>query len=260
MQAITKPFYEARSGRYTANQQAKEALVAKATEMAAGTDFNATSNALKAMQTEWKAIGTAGREQDEALWQQFRAANNEFFNRKQEAPEARKQDFNANLLAKAELVRKAQQLRWSPDAFAAANEAKSLQAQWKAIGPVPREKSDDLWKLFRDACDKIFANVQSTRNRRESEWGDRMKEAMDRKLEQLGEILRSMDRDQEQLDRLKGQAAANPSADLDKRIKEIESRIRDKQKRSEQVETSLFEIRDKVHGAVETEAREPAKA
>lgn len=260
LQTITKPFYEARSTQFTANQQAKEALVAKATELAAGTDFNATSNALKALQGEWKAIGTAGREQDEALWQQFRAANNEFFNRKHEVTEHRKQDLGANLVAKADLVRKAQQLRWAPDAFAAANEAKDLQAKWKTIGPVPREKSDDLWKLFRDACDKIFANVQSARNRRESDWNDRMKEAMDRKLEQLGEILRSMDRDQEQLDRLKGQVAAKPSADLDRRIKEIESRIKDKQKRSEQVETSLFEIRDKVHGAVDANERQPAKA
>jgi len=250
LQAITRPFYDARSNQYTANQSAKEALVAKAEELSAGTDFAATSAALKALQAEWKTIGTAGREQDEALWTKFRAANNAFFGRKQDVAEHRKQDLNANLLAKADLVRKAQQLRWSGDAFAAANEARTLQAKWKEIGPVPREKSDDLWKLFRDACDKIFANVQSARSRRESEWNDRLKEAMDRKLEQLGEILRSMDRDQEQLDRLKGQLAQKPSEDLEKRVREIESRLKDKQKRSEQVETSLFEIRDKVHGAV----------
>jgi hypothetical protein len=255
LQTLTKPFYEARSAWYTANQEAKEALVARAEELSTGTNFNETSNALKALQVEWKAIGTAGRELDETLWTKFRAANQAFFSRRGEVKEKSSsasqgtQDFQANLLAKADLVKRAQALRWSGDAFGAANEAKNLQAKWKEIGPVPREKSDDIWKLFRDACDKIFANVQTARSRRESEWGDRMKDAMDRKLDQLGEILRSMDRDQEQLDRLKGQLAAKPSPDLEKRVKEIETRIKDKQKRSEQVESSLLEIRDKVHGA-----------
>ena len=74
---------------------------------------------------------------------------------------------------------------------------------------------------------------------------------MDRKLEQFGEILRSIDRDQEQLDRLNQQLAAKPTPDLEKRVKELSGRIRDKEKRATSIEESLFEIRDKVHGGVD---------
>ncbi|MDQ2682962.1 MAG: DUF349 domain-containing protein, partial [Chloroflexota bacterium] len=232
----------------TENQTRKEALVAKAQELSTSEDFAATSNALKALQAEWKEIGSAGREADETLWTAFRAANQAFFDRRGKVVAKREGDLSANLSAKMELVKQAQALRWAPDAFAAANEAKALQARWKEIGPVPREKSDEIWKTFREACDKIFANVQSARNRRESEWEDRLKEAMDRKLEQFGEILRSIDRDQEQLDRLNAQLKAKPSADLEKRVKEISTRIKDKEKRASSIEESLFEIRDKVHG------------
>ena len=251
LQEITKPFYEQRSAWYTGNQEKKEALVAKAEELSGSEDWNATSNALKALQAEWKTIGTAGREADETLWTRFRAANQAFFSKRGELVVAREQSLSANLVAKLELVKRAQQLRWAPDAYEAANEAKSLQAQWKEIGPVPREKSDDVWKLFREACDKIFANVQSARNRRESEWTDRLKEAMDRKLEQFGEILRSIDRDQEQLDRLNQQLAAKPTPDLEKRVKDVAGRIKDKEKRASTIEEALFEMRDKVHGAVD---------
>lgn len=251
LQAITKPFYEQRSAWYTENQTKKEALVARAQELSTSDDWNATATALKALQAEWKTIGTAGRQADESLWTAFRAANQAFFGKRGEVVAARAQDHSSNLAAKLELVKKAQQLRWAPDAFEAANETKQLQAQWKEIGPVPREKSDEIWKQFREACDKIFANVQSARNRRENEWGDRLKEAMDRKLEQFGEILRSIDRDQEQLDRLSAQLKARPSADLEKRVKELTSRIKDKQKRSDNIEESLFQIRDKVHGVVD---------
>ena len=31
-----------------------------------------------------------------------------------------------------------------------------LQKQWKAIGPVARKYSDDLWKMFTAACDTFF--------------------------------------------------------------------------------------------------------
>jgi hypothetical protein len=251
LQAITKPFYEQRSAWYTGNQTKKEELVARAEELSASDDWNATSNALKALQAEWKTVGTAGRQADEALWTKFRAANQAFFGKRGEVVAVRTQDLSTNLAAKLDLVKKAQQLRWAPDAFDAANEAKQLQAQWKEIGPVPREKSDEIWKQFREACDKIFANVQSARNRRENEWGDRLKEAMDRKLEQFGEILRSIDRDQEQLDRLNAQLKAKPSPDLEKRVKDVANRIKDKQKRSDDIEESLFQIRDKVHGAVD---------
>ncbi len=82
IQGITRPFYEQRSSKYTENQQKKEALVARAQELSTSDDFNATSNALKALQVEWKAIGTAGREADEALWTQFRAANQAFFGKR----------------------------------------------------------------------------------------------------------------------------------------------------------------------------------
>jgi hypothetical protein len=251
LQAITKPFYEQRSAWYTANQLAKEALIARAEELSSSEDWNGTANALKALQAEWKQVGTAGREADETLWTKFRAANQAFFGQREKVAADRNRNFSDNLSAKMELVKKAQQLRWAPDPFSAANEAKQLQAQWKEIGPVPREKSDEIWKQFREACDKIFANVQSARNRQQSDWTDRLKEAMDRKLEQFGEILRSIDRDQEQLDRLNQQLASKPTPDLEKRVKELSGRIKDKEKRASNIEESLFEIRDKVHGGVD---------
>ena len=251
LQTTTRPFYEQRSSKYTENQQTKEALIAKAEELSTSDDWNATANALKALQAEWKTIGTAGREADEALWTKFRAANQAFFGKRGEVAESRKQDFAANLAAKMDLVKKAQQLRWATDAHAAATDARELQAQWKAIGPVPREKSDDIWNQFRESCDSIFANVQSARNHHESEFSDRLKDAMNRKLEQFGEVLRSIDRDQEQLDRLNEQLKVKATPDLEKRVKEVEERIKDKQKRSDEIEESLFQIRDKVHGAAE---------
>ena len=254
LQEVTRPFYEARTAWYGENEAKKRALISRAEELSASDD-PATANALKRLQAEWKEIASAGREADEKLWTGFRAANQTFFGRRGEVAKTRspQRDTNCgeNLAAKQEIVKRAQQLRWAPDPYEAANEAKQLQARWKEIGPVPREHSDELWKTFRESCDKIFANIQSARNRRESEFTDRLKDAMDRKLEQFGDILRSIDRDEETLNRLKEQLAAKPTPDLERRVKELSSRLKDKQKRADEVEKSLFDIRDKVHGTVE---------
>jgi hypothetical protein len=251
LQEVTKPFYEKRTAWYAENEAKKRELITKAQELSTSDDWNATANALKALQAEWKTIASAGREGDEKLWTEFRAANQAFFGRRGEVAKVRDTNYAENLAAKQEIVKRAQQLRWAGDPFAAANEAQELQAKWKEIGPVPRDQSDALWKTFREACDKIFANIQSERNRRESEFTDRLKDAMDRKLEQFGDILRSIDRDEETLNRLKEQLAAKPTPDLERRVKELSSRLKDKQKRADDVEKSLFDIRDKVHGAVD---------
>ena len=253
LQAITRSFYDERAAWWADNAQRKEALVARAEELSGSTEINQTANALKGLQAEWKTIGTAGKETDDALWTRFRAANQGFFDRRTTAVAEQSRNLEENLAKKLQLVKRAQQLRWAPEAREAANEAKTLQAEWKAIGPIPRERSDAVWTEFREACDKIFANVASARARAESDFTDRLKDAMDRKLEQFGEVLRSMDRDQEQLDRVQAQLTelqeADPRrTDLQRRVTELSGRVADKQRRSDDIERSLFDIRDKIAG------------
>ena len=253
LQATTRPFYDERAAWWADNAARKEALVVRAEELSGSTEINQTANALKGLQAEWKTIGTAGKEADDILWTRFRAANQGFFDRRTTAVAEQSRNLEENLAKKLQLVKRAQQLRWAPEAREAADEARGIQAEWKAIGPVPRERSDAIWGEFREACDKIFANVASARARAESDFTDRLKDAMDRKLEQFGEVLRSMDRDQEQLDRVQGQltplAEDDPRrVDLQRRVKELAGRVADKQRRSDDIERSLFDIRDKIAG------------
>src|SRR5690606_31364994 len=43
----------------------------------------------------------------------------------------------------------------------AAAEMKKLQAQWKTIGPVRKNKSDAIWTRFRAAADRFFERYHS---------------------------------------------------------------------------------------------------
>jgi len=81
-----KTFFDARSHHYAElkgsrneARQAKEALIARAEELAPSTDWDTTFDAMQAMIEDWKKAGSAGRDLDDALWERFRAAREPFF-------------------------------------------------------------------------------------------------------------------------------------------------------------------------------------
>lgn len=66
------------------NEQQKLALIKQAQEKVnACDDLNEVSETLKALQTQWKAIGFAGKRKENKLWAQFRAINDQVFQQKQ---------------------------------------------------------------------------------------------------------------------------------------------------------------------------------
>lgn len=68
----------------------------------------------------------------------------------------RRGHLTQNSEQKRELVERAKQLTQLEDNRQAMNEAKSLQAQWKAVGPGSFKEDRKLWEAFRAACDSIF--------------------------------------------------------------------------------------------------------
>ena len=55
---------------------------------------------------------------------------------------------------------RAEALAESSDWDAAAAEIRRLQAEWKTIGPVRRNRSEAIWQRFRGACDRFFERYQ----------------------------------------------------------------------------------------------------
>ena len=90
------------------------------------------------------------------LAQRFRAACSTFFTRRREDLTDRKKIWSDNLAKKEALCARAEALADSTDWDAAAAEMKRLQAEWKTIGPVRRNKSEVVWNRFRAAADRFF--------------------------------------------------------------------------------------------------------
>jgi len=162
------------------NLRRKEALVLKAEELSPSTEWKETSDAIKALQAEWKTIGPVPQDRSQDLWQRFRKAGNTFFERLQEHRKEASQGTEENLHLKEALCVRAEELSNSTDWKGAAEAIKALQAEWKSVGPAPREQADAVWKRFRKAADVFFERRKehSDKLRKEQEENLRRKESL----------------------------------------------------------------------------------
>ncbi|MBQ8008154.1 MAG: DUF349 domain-containing protein [Bacteroidaceae bacterium] len=121
--------------------------------------FQAWENKTKeviALQNKWKTIGYAPQKMNVKIFERFRKACDEFFQKKSEYFKVVKSRMNENLEKKRALVEKAEALKDSQDWKETAEELSKLQKEWRSIGPVAKRYSETLWKRFIGACDYFF--------------------------------------------------------------------------------------------------------
>ena len=138
------------------NLAKKTALCERVEGVADSTRWIETAEAIKQAQAEWKAIGPVSRGQEKVVWERFRVACDRFFTRRRTDLLQRKAVWGENLAKKEALCQKVEALAESTDWEPAAVEIRRLQAEWRAVGPVKKSRSEALWERFRGACDRFF--------------------------------------------------------------------------------------------------------
>lgn len=139
----------------------KTAIVTEAEALATSNDWAKAAVRLQELQNEWQSLGPASREAGRELAQRFRAACSTFFTRRREDLTDRKKMWNENLAKKEALCERAEALAESTDWESASAELKRMQADWKTIGPVRRNKSELVWNRFRAAADHFFTRFHN---------------------------------------------------------------------------------------------------
>jgi hypothetical protein len=145
-----------KAARENENLRLKQELAGKAEALAESTEWMKASEELKALQARWKEIGPAPRKAGDAVWKRFRGACDRFFSRRQDDLKKRKHEWAANMAKKQALSERAEALVGSTEWESAAAEVRKLQAEWKTVGPVRRDRSEAIWQRFRTACDAFF--------------------------------------------------------------------------------------------------------
>jgi len=135
----------------------KEKLVAEAEALSESTEWTPTANRYKSLMAQWKKVGRASKDVDDALWQRFRAAQDAFFARRSAAFDERDSEYRANQTAKEALVVEAEAIDTGTDIEAAQAKLRDISSRYAAIGRVPREVVADLDKRL----DAVAARIRT---------------------------------------------------------------------------------------------------
>ena len=155
------------------NLEKKQALIARLKEinldkLKSNKQWEEATEKVQTIQQEWRLIGFAPKKQNQTIYEEYRQLCDAFFKAKTAYYKGMRDEFAENLKKKRQLVEEAESLKESTDWKETTDKLVELQKQWKAIGPVARKYSDDLWKMFTTACDTFFeAKRVATKEARE---------------------------------------------------------------------------------------------
>ncbi|MGB6106738.1 MAG: DUF349 domain-containing protein, partial [Mycobacterium sp.] len=212
----------------------KEALAVEAEDLAANaTQWKAAGDRMRAIVEEWRTISGLDRKTDDALWKRYSAAR-DAFNRRRGAHFAELDRERVGVKeAKERLCGRAEELSGSTDWAATAGKFRDLLTEWKAAGRMSKDADEALWQRFKAAQDTFFAARNAVSAEREAEFvtnaGTKEKllaeaEKIDvSKPEAARAALRAVT---DKWDAV-GNASRDRSADLDRRLRAVEKKVRD---------------------------------
>ena len=151
-------FIEEMNAERLKNLADKEAICQKIEELVANAEifWKDKFKSVQELQESFKNIGMVPKDNVAALSERYKAATNAFYAQHKENLKAEDESREANYEKKVALCVEAEAISESSDWNATSNKLKQLQDAWKATGPVPKSKSDEIWTRFRTACDSFF--------------------------------------------------------------------------------------------------------
>lgn len=158
-------YYRNIKAEHKENYAKKEALCVQAEEMLSKIDEPGSRDRVQALQAEWRTIGPVERRQSDAIWARFTAACNAFYEELRSRRSGKKEEENANLEAKKNVIEKIKAIPLEGNRNEILPAIRELQIEWQQIGHVPYKLKEELYKEYRQACDAVYNSLDSSRTR-----------------------------------------------------------------------------------------------
>ena len=172
------------------NMEKKLSLIEQAEALKDSKEWKKTTEALIALQKQWKEIGAVPRKKSEQLWKRFRAACDSFFNER-DAQAKPENDSYGNLKAKKALIEEIKAYELSEDAAANLAAAKEFAAKWQGIGFVPFKEKENIQAAYNEAFKSKFPDFNARPQRGGGRTSGGQKKTLsekDRLVQQYGKL------------------------------------------------------------------------
>jgi len=261
---VKNSFYKDIKKDQQTNLNRKLALVERANELKDSEDFTGTSAIMKQIQEEWKTIGHVPRKYSDAVWKDFKAACNHFFDRLHaHRAEANKDEVDA-------FERKKEYLEQLKGFELSGNHKDDLDAikkhieNWKTLGRVPQARRHIEGK-FNKILDALFDKLSLSKKESEMvRFSNRLEQLADGDTRRLENeqvfIMRKIDEVQSEIFQLENniQFISNAKAD-NPFVKEVYKSIERHKEELKTWKDKLKQIRSLTKKQDEAPAAEPTQ-
>ena len=159
---LKNTFYKEIKKDQNDNLSKKQALVNKANELKVSDDFATTTPIMKQIQEEWKLVGHVPRKFSDALWKEFKAACNNYFERLKESKSEENSEEIAAFEKKKEYLEGMKTFELIGDHKTDLDAIKAHIEAWKSIGKVPFNRRHIEGK-FNKILDALFEKLSSSK-------------------------------------------------------------------------------------------------
>ena len=132
-------------------------IIAKAKELLVIKNVKESNDKMDALMAEWKAIGFSGKDNDQALWEEFSEVRKEFEQKKREHHREMIKEFEVRAEKKEQMIKDMKKL--IADAYFTPEEVKKvkqLDSDFKRIGFAGKDKDDDLFERWNALIKQYF--------------------------------------------------------------------------------------------------------
>lgn len=166
--AAKKEYYDQKAEEENHNLQLKTDLCIRAEALKDSTNWKRTTQELIQLQREWEKIGPVPRKDADAIWKRFRAACNEFFERKANHFKSIETLQEENLSKKEEILNQLENFEFSDNPDEDLNKVKQLQKQWFEIGPVAEQHQENIQKRYKQVVQKLYGSLKVDEKRKQA--------------------------------------------------------------------------------------------
>ena len=159
----------------------KKEIIRVLRELVNGVENKDTFNNVKDLQNAWKDIGNLNNSKDKSLWTTYNALLDRFYDNRSIYFELKDLDRKKNLELKNAICEKAEKLVNNSNIMRAVSSLNELHAEFKHIGPVERDKQEDIWNRLKNASDEVY--------KKKKDFIANIKESLNENLEKKSKLL-----------------------------------------------------------------------
>lgn len=140
------------------NLDKKRALLETARSLQDNDDWDAVTPVMKRIQQEWKQIGHVPRKHSDAIWKEFKAACNHYFDRLHASRNKMQRTEAGNLEKRNSCLDRLKALRLSGHKEQDLEAISAILSEWKSLGRVPRNKKG-VHTRFNSLLDTLLQKI-----------------------------------------------------------------------------------------------------